>query len=542
MSELAWWSEFADNLHEASVNNEVCLVEDPNDWLAWPPLLSDMENGDIHPAEMASDSTVMRVVRERSVEIHSQDVPQFNLSAESIFPNLDYDVINELSVSLLDTLYPHHPETGPIRGHEETCSLILQNVFGVDLDLLPFTQVASIISDRQSAVPPSIVEFVERRIGRTLEEMRVGESTDDNITVQPLIDPTEERWSSLRTYLEDAEVVGRVIHGAWQGDKAALSQLETLQKKFVHSLDDRPRLGRTLRAWPASVELVAQRMTEGWTRADEVRALLVVLDCCSLPLGSLLLDEIRRAEIPLHQARATLAQEPTLTSISRKSIAAGRAPETDVEDSEFKPLHSTSPEDRLWRSFWHERFDVSVQTYRVVNAERKMKEVQNHLDASAQTSLFIVFNELDHLVHASSDVVSLENSDMVVISKRWMQGSLIPFLRESVDKGWRVVVTSDHGCTRVQGCVDVDLGDRTLTQAARSVDIREMGERVIWPRAPYADSLASDVDGRLISVAGEPCILLPPGKVSPKGNPFGFAHGGISLEELVVPYLELGKW
>ena len=537
---MKWWSEIADQLHDASMQHSLCIVEDPNDWLAWQPFLDDLMNGEIHLKEMNAEYTTMVIERDTCDISNLENLPTFTLDAANLFPNLYYDVVNELSVSLLDNLYPLSPQSGPIQGKEDTCQLILKNIFGIDIEILTPSQVVSFINLRRSAVPDIIVDFLEDKIGYAIQDEQKDPNNGIPVPPQIFIEPNDERWTSLRTYLEDAEVVGNLIHLAWLGVDDARQKLGIIQQKFIDALDERPQLGRTVRTWPTSVELVAKRLMADWSSPDDVRALLVVLDCCSLPMGSILIDEMRRKGITPHQTKATLAREPTLTSISRKALAAGRHSTTEKDD-DFEPIHSTSPETRLWRSLWQEKYGSSVQTHRVVNAERKSDHIQSLIKSPSSTSLFVVFNELDHLVHASSDLISLTYEEMTNIARRWMVETLIPFLQEAVEQGWRIAITSDHGCTQIVQTI-TDLEERTLSKAARSPDIREMGERVIWPRPNQAEKLKSEVDGRLIYVAGHPCILLPPGQVSSKGSAFGFAHGGISLEEVVVPYFELGAW
>ena len=537
---MKWWGNIASEIHDKSVFHRRCIVEDPNDWLAWQPFLDDLGNGDIHLKEMNIENTAMVIERKTVQNSDLENVPTFTFDAAKLFPNLYYDVVNELSVSLLDNLYPFSPQSGPIQGKEDTCQLILENVFGIDIKILPPLQVVSFIKHRRSAVPDIIVDFVEKNIGYSIQDEQIDANDGFPVPPQFFIEPKDERWNSLRTYLEDAEVVGNLIHQAWLGNDDARGKLGIIQEKFIAALVQRPQLGRTVKTWPTSVELVAKRLMVGWSRPDDVRALLVVLDCCSLPMGSILIDEMRRAGITLYQTKATLAREPTLTSISRKALAAGRHSTTEKDD-EFEPIHSTSPETRLWKAVWQGKYGSSVQTHRIVNAERKPAEIQSLIKSPTSTALFVVFNELDHLVHASSDLVSLTYEDMTLIARRWMGATLIPFLQDALIQGWRIAITSDHGCTQVVQTL-TDLGDRTLSQAARSSDIREMGERVIWPSHSQIDKLVSEVNGRLIYVGGTPSILLPPGHISSKGAPFGFAHGGISLEEVVVPYFELGAW
>ena len=101
-------------------------------------------------------------------------------------------------------------------------------------------------------------------------------------------------------------------------------------------------------------------------------------------------------------------------------------------------------------------------------------------------------------------------------------------------------ITSDHGATQISSVLDVSVNDRTLVGASRRGDVRDMGERCVWPRA---DSLTAFI--RRSADAEDTCSgatsMLPSG-LSLCGSSFGFAHGGVSLEEIVVPYIELGEW
>ena len=126
---MKWWSKIADQLHDASMQNSHCIVEDPNDWLAWQPFLDDLKNGDIHLKEMNVENTAMVIERNTCDIGNLKNLPTFTLDAANLFPNLYYDVVNELSVSLLDNLHTFSPQSGPIQGKEYTCQLILKNIF-----------------------------------------------------------------------------------------------------------------------------------------------------------------------------------------------------------------------------------------------------------------------------------------------------------------------------------------------------------------------------------------------------------------------------
>jgi hypothetical protein len=401
--------------------------------------------------------------------------------------------------------------------------------------------VISILKKRRSAYPPILINHLGNKFSFSLDS--VSAPLNDVVEISAALpenldwlDVGDNKWMELRTYLAEHEGLGRLINSAWLEDSNSMEVLTQLQPLFENAFSQRHHLSRDVISWPVTVDRIADRLRNGVHLSSNVRVLLVVLDCCSLPMGTLLLDYLRDSDLQLNRETATLAMEPTLSSISRKSIAAGSQP-----DESFEPLHSTAPENKLWKKYWRNHFDNTVRTHRIVMAERKQKELREHISNPHSAALFVVFNELDKLVHASCNVRSLRYSDMRNMAGRWMSDELVPFLKEATDHGWRIVITSDHGCTKITRRLKQDIKDRTLDQTARSVDIREMGERVIWPHENFI-SVLDEIEGRKIEVVGHPCLMLPAGMVSPRGSPFGFAHGGLSLEEILVPYIELGAW
>lgn len=538
-----WWSSFAAQIIETSGSHDAAEIEDPHGWLAWEPLLERLRTGGI-VLEGDEHAAPEMILYRSDGHSASTERPVFSLKPSSVFARIHPESVAGIEASMLDDIWAAQPPTGPMLDRESAMRLVLKAAFAVDLAAHDAPSVRALLGLRRSLIPVGIVTWLRKNAGIDLD---VAQDGSEVVAAAPETAPVpkyhanDERWGHLRTYLEESEGLGRLIDAAWLGEATAQQVLANLQVRFESSLSQRSRVARTLLQWPASLERVAARLAHGWQRRDDVRALLLVLDCCSLPFGSRLADHIRRSGLPLGQVRATLALEPTLTAVSRKALAAGMRPPRE-EDSRFGSYGSTKEEKRLWKAWWTQRFGDDLETVRLVNAETKIEELESRLANPLPSALFVVMNDLDHLVHASGEVATMGFRHMRDVADTWMTEVLLPVLTSAVERGWRVAITSDHGATQISSVLDISVDDRTLIGASRRGDVKDMGERCVWPRAGFADRLHQKVNGRRGRVFGSDFVMLPSGIVSPHGSSFGFAHGGVSLEEIVVPYIELGEW
>ncbi len=228
---------------------------------------------------------------------------------------------------------------------------------------------------------------------------------------------------------------------------------------------------------------------------------------------------------------AVFAWVPTVTSISRQAILAGKPPF-------FFPstIGSTDAEPRLWQQFWSEHGlnATEVGYIKGIGERRDLADLSELVGRPRKRSLAIVVDKLDKIMHGME--LGAEGMQNQVL--QWaQQGLLLDIVRMLIDADFRVFLTSDHGNVESTGI------GRPLEGAV--ADVR--GERVrVYPSA----ELRSLTKAQFPDTLEWPAIGLPDGYLPLlAARRYGFvpvgetvvSHGGISLEEVVVPFVEVKR-
>lgn len=228
---------------------------------------------------------------------------------------------------------------------------------------------------------------------------------------------------------------------------------------------------------------------------------------------------------------ATFAWIPTLTSVSRQAVFSGRTP-----ISYPKSINTTNNEGNLWRQFWEDN-GVSRQkiAYQRSLGDGNVCEILDDSFNLNQTKVIgLVVDKVDKIMHG----MQLGASGMHNQIKQWCEGgflfSLIEYL---LDNNYQVWLTSDHGNIECNG-------------KGRSFEgsiAENRGERArIYPTLELRDSVAKTLP---FAIKWNP-IGLPPGYfplVTEGDDAFVkegetiVGHGGISMEEVIVPLVKFEK-
>ena len=272
---------------------------------------------------------------------------------------------------------------------------------------------------------------------------------------------------------------------------------------------------------------IARRLADG----PKSKAALVVVDGLALDQW-IALREVLATQRPALRFRegAAFAWIPTITSVSRQAIFAG-AP----------PLHfpasilTTGREAALWTRFWADR---GLAGHEVAYAKGLGDGALDGVGALAERpglrALGLVVDKVDKIMHG----MALGAAGMHNQVRQWAgNGFMAALLDMLFDKGFAVFLTSDHGNLEAVG--------RGRPAEGATADLR--GERVRL----YSDpALRSRVKARFpdaIEWPGpglpEDCLaLLAPGRSAfVREGERVVGHGGASLEEVVVPMVEIGR-
>lgn len=227
---------------------------------------------------------------------------------------------------------------------------------------------------------------------------------------------------------------------------------------------------------------------------------------------------------------AVFAWPPSTTAISRQSLFAGRPP-IFFPDS----IHTTNKERSLWQQFW---VDQGINEQKIVYLRGLGDDVSDELHEkliSPQTKVAgLVVDKVDRIMHG----MELGLAGMHNQVKQW---ALQPFLSNLLDvllqADYQVVLTSDHGNIQASGC----------GRPAEGAMAETRGERVRIFRDPALRDRVSANFPQSISWPGTGLpqgvfpLLAPHRQAFVSENKQLVCHGGISLEELVVPLVQIER-
>ena len=162
---------------------------------------------------------------------------------------------------------------------------------------------------------------------------------------------------------------------------------------------------------------------------------------------------------------------------------------------------------------------------------------------------FIVYNFVDMLSHARTEMeVIRELADNEAayrsITTSWLEHSpLLDILKKIADAGHRLIITTDHGTIKVTKPVRI-VGERNTNTNLRykagrglSYDAKEV---FVVKNPPEAQLPKLKLSAEFV-FAREQDFFVYPNNYNHFVNYYGqtFQHGGISLEEILIPFVEL---
>lgn len=210
---------------------------------------------------------------------------------------------------------------------------------------------------------------------------------------------------------------------------------------------------------------------------------------------------------------------PTTTSISRQSLLAGKYPQ-QLEN----PFSLAKEETGFYAAAQEHGYSKQQSFYgRGYDAEPN----------SVTKFAAIIVNDIDDMVHGQHQGRMGMFNDVTLWAK---EGKLQALIKKLLDKGFRVYLTADHGNTHCIGGGSIKkLGVETETKSKRMVVLKDFAEA------------SDDLKGRTYVYPGHYMdkkyqYLICSGRTSfDNKNEDVMTHGGISLEEVIVPFVEVRK-
>lgn len=282
---------------------------------------------------------------------------------------------------------------------------------------------------------------------------------------------------------------------------------------------------------PAMVHHVPRYLVPRLSNSSQSKIALIVIDGLALDQWIILRDVLlnQRPRLRLREG-GVFAWVPTITTISRQAIFAGKLP--FYFPSSFR---GTDKESSLWTQFWVDQgLTAQNVSYAKGIGDRSLDHVSEILLRPETRALGLVVDKVDKIMHG----MELGTTGMHNQVRQWAEEGLLARLLDAlINAGFAVFLTSDHGNIEAEGRgrpgegVIADLrGERARIYPDRTLRSRvkeQFPDAVEWPADGLPEEcLALLATGRWAFVREGERIV---------------GHGGISLEEVVVPMVEIER-
>lgn len=287
-----------------------------------------------------------------------------------------------------------------------------------------------------------------------------------------------------------------------------------------------------------------------------------------VPVFFVLIDNLRfdqwKAVQPIFSESFRILEEdtfysilPTATQYARNAIFAGMLPleiekqfpqlwKNDEEEG-GKNLH----EEELFRNQLKrlKKEGLKFSYTKILNNQAGQDLVNNMHNLMSNDINIIVYNFVDMLSHARTEMEVLKElaGDEVSyrsVTRSWFEHSpLHQALRKIADKKIKLILATDHGSIRVKTPVKV-IGDKQTTANLRYKHGRNLNYEnrdVLAFRDPREAGLPSPTINSSFIFAREDNFLCYPNNYNYYVNYYRntFQHGGVSLEEMIVPVIKM---
>lgn len=361
--------------------------------------------------------------------------------------------------------------------------------------------------------------------------------------INGLIDAIPTDASSYKDWSEFAKRYGEILARAnglpgVEGSEpmaAARDRLTVLQTQS----DER------LQAWVAAkhyADLILQPVTKGpvmvhhiprflrHRRASgEAKVALLVFDGLAfdqwVQIRERLIASTKRF---VFEESTSFAWLPTVTSVSRQALFSGLKPR-EFDDS----IDRTDKEETLWKMFWqNEGVNPNEVLYRrALRQVAQLDELEAVLTDRRPKVLGLVIDEVDDRLHKERS-----KKDVALWIGNWLNTGFIDRLFSLLlDRGYQIYLTADHGNVESTGVGRPNQGVIAETRGERV--------RVYRSESLLADSAVAYPNTVRLDIAGLPANFMPlfaGGRTAfvPVGDQV-VVHGGVSVEELVVPFVKV---
>lgn len=348
-------------------------------------------------------------------------------------------------------------------------------------------------------------------------------------TDMPAKDGSYRDWQCM------SELWGELTALRWESDEA-LSAAERRHFEHIHHevearfsewmLDRFGSLSQlSMYPTPVMVHHIAPYLAAQLNEADRVA--LVVLDGMAQDQWVIVRRQLQRQQATWQfDTTPVFSWVPTLTPVARQAIFAG-VPPLRFADS----LTTTSKDVTRWAEFWRQHRLEGRQIHYALHRPAR-GSITDSYDLSAVRAFGVVVPDIDEMMHGQK----LGTQDLHQSVRLWArQGHLTNLLRDLTDEGFATFLIADHGNLNAVGSGTIREGVLVETAGTRA--------RVYRDESLLEEAASANENCIRWTGAGLPDdyhVLLADGlsAFTTMGESV-VTHGGIALEEVVIPFVRL---
>ncbi|MFH1980501.1 MAG: BREX-3 system phosphatase PglZ [Pseudomonadota bacterium] len=280
---------------------------------------------------------------------------------------------------------------------------------------------------------------------------------------------------------------------------------------------------------PVMVHHIPGYLAHLLSEKEASRAAFILVDGLAVDQWLLLKEEMTDSlQGATMQENILMAWIPTITPVSRQAAFSGKIPAYFTDS-----IYRTDRDEYGWRQFWSNR-GLQLDEVGFWACHGNTGDIAN-LDAQISHRTRVLgctIYKVDRIMHG----IQVGAAGMASQVKAWGQeGFLAELIQRLLTDDFTVVISADHGNVTVQGAGA--LKDGTLSEKRgercriyseprlRSAAMASFPETIPWDH----QALPKDFH----------CLLSPPGKAFSQNGLTIVCHGGDSMDEVMVPFVEI---
>ena len=280
---------------------------------------------------------------------------------------------------------------------------------------------------------------------------------------------------------------------------------------------------------PVMVHHIPGYISHKISQHDTNKIAFLLIDGLALDQWLLIKDVLAKDAINISiDENALMAWVPTITPVSRQAAYSGKIPVYFPQT-----IARTDKDEYFWRQFWSNKgFKPDEISFLTIKGnpgdEEKLDEALSYQTRILGCTIF----KIDKIMHG----VQLGSLGMWSQVKAWLdQGVIEKIIKKLIDEDFIIYISSDHGNTETIGIGSPKEGVLSESKGERCRVYSDLNLRQ-KTKESFHDSFCWDHQGL---PGNYHCLLAEQGLSFTEKGQTVVCHGGISIDEVIVPFIEI---